>query len=1191
MTIDLSLFKKIRCRFLDRSTGDPLPGVIASLSVGGAATNSARFPVATLCSDATGYMSFALKPLIDLGFDAAAIFISAPQLGLEDYDLVRSFHAPTYVEPASTDAIAGDGEAPEYPGATPTLPVMTNGDAPLSFVVFPIYVEKHVRQKHDVEEMTHEPTSLPSVQSPDIWDYRVSPFSFVTPPALRLGDNGCETLLPSTLPVQQYRFNRLVIRQEKTQDGAPIDAVSDTALARKVNVTGALKPRAPTIRFGEILEFQQDWYSLGHSLGEIKYSLPLAPGETIQLAVIDWSRGDRASRTDRIRATEFLDHDLRRDRAIEDTVDAALKEEQGGNSYSLGTSGTASGNTYGTGMWTGNHAIGGGASYSFGKRNLEAGALQDLHDRVRQATTSVRSLNSTVIMEASQAESNAIQTRRVANHNHCHALTIEYYEVLRQYRMTTRFAGRREAVFIPFEPFAFSASAWDLALRFRTVLEPTLIDPSLKRCFDALIRLHVAPASLYDVPTGTATLAIGPGSPEVITLEKQFEVTTDKGKGLKTGVFVELDDPIKMVTSGLLAVSGGNGYGSGGFPPEGDGKTVNNAGLPHPFLADGRKGYSLIYKIGLTGDWLQGQNGTFDTKATASGEIIFGVNTVPNGFIDMGKAEAHSWSVALRYPSHAPVISTPVKPVTDDQASEAMVEVFRKSQDELCEARLLRHLQDNQGYYNGAVWMLMDAVERRLYLEDALQGRQDILNGMDDRPLAVSGNYVAFQYNGPLADWQGTRLDDPKKPIEDIVTLPTRGLFAEAQMGHCNSCEQRDVTRNSDWTEMTTETPPDISGISPGPKGTAPSIAQGQLPANVIQINQPQAAPDPTDLANALGVLKTADIFRDMSGLDEVSKLLGELAKDATDANTKAMALKAQVEIAKIQAGGKNGAGADGNAGGTGNARSPASESDAAKQVDRLKAIEYAKSKGLTDDEGAQDAAKGVLGGEIIQASTAVDRNISTPVGIDVSYAQATIDWDRVAASNVYFAFIRTSDGMENDKYFQANWTKAHDTSLRCGAYHFWRPQFSGKKQAEVLIRQLGFLRRGDLPPVVDIEDNPLSRFTGLSVAALEKNIQEFLDTVETEFGVKPIVYTSRAFWTARMGNSTKFSGYRLWVANFEPRDDPRLPGGWATWTFWQLFDRGRVDGISTVVDTNWFNGTLESLWQLAGLNPNGQTA
>src|SRR5215831_7931249 len=48
---------------------------------------------------------------------------------------------------------------------------------------------------------------------------------------------------------------------------------------------------------------------------------------------------------------------------------------------------------------------------------------------------------STVVVQASQAEQDVVQIRTATNHNHCHALTVLYYEVLRQYRVVTRAAG------------------------------------------------------------------------------------------------------------------------------------------------------------------------------------------------------------------------------------------------------------------------------------------------------------------------------------------------------------------------------------------------------------------------------------------------------------------------------------------------------------------------------------------------------------------------------------------------------------------------------------------------------------------------------------------------------------------------------------------------------------------------------
>ncbi len=942
--MDLSLLKKIRCRFLDRSTGKPVPGVIASLSVVvGDAPNLAHLPVGTLSTDATGYMSFDLKPLTDLGLaTASGFFISAPKFALMNYDLLGSLFRASDDEAENVDvreslALSVSG----WLSAAST----TDERKERPCIVFPIYLEDCACNEHESECASRETIRLPSIQSPDIYDYRVSPFSFVTPTALSLGNDGCEILLPSSQPLQQYRFYKVVVRREEARP-------ESDGIAHEVQVSNPLGSlaRTPVIKFGEVLEYRQEWYSLGHSLGEIKYSLPLAPGESTQLAIIEWSRDDVASRTDQIRATEYLDHDSRRDRAIEETVEAALREEQGGNSHMGSTSGTGGGTWGVPGVWgagvTGNHAFGGGISYSYGKRNVEGESLQSLHDRVRQASASVRSLNSTVIVQASQKESNALHTRRVANHNHCHAMTIQYYEVLRHYRMSTRFSGQRQAVLIPFA--LFSLDTWERALRFRTVLEQALLDSSLSNCFEALIRLHKAPATVYDVPVPPKPS--GPGSNttvEPVLLEASVNVLASKGKGMKSGVDVRKGDKIKMVASGLLAVSGGNGYGSGGFPPEGDGNTTPEGTGHFPFLAPGLQDFSLIYKIGVADKWRQ-----FEAQVTAdkNGEVILGVNTLPNGFADFNNAAAPYWTVALEYPSHEDV-PTPTDPSKDDVAPRTTAQ-FRKPDDELCEARLIEHLKSNQGFYNSAVWVLMDAVERRIYLEAALSNRPEILDGMDDRPIAISGNYVAFEYTDPSSSSSQPRV--PVEDIEDIVTLPTRGLFAEAQLGHCNSCEMRDVTRMWDWTEMTVETPPEISGISPGPKGQAPSISQGQLPTNVIQITQPQAAPDPTGLASALAVLKTPDIFRDMAGLEEVSQLLGELAKASGDAYSKSMVAAAQERIEKMKLDAKSGAGSAGSS-----ARQTPEE-----RYDNLQvAKEVAKS---ADELGLDDQQKSELSQDII---------------------------------------------------------------------------------------------------------------------------------------------------------------------------------------------------------------------------------
>src|SRR5690348_3667868 len=93
MSANLKLLRKVRCRLLDQDSGQPLPGIVVTLALGtGEDGDGPHIPVSSLSSDATGYLSFDLQPLIDLGLDtASSLLVSAPQLGIEERDLLGTF--------------------------------------------------------------------------------------------------------------------------------------------------------------------------------------------------------------------------------------------------------------------------------------------------------------------------------------------------------------------------------------------------------------------------------------------------------------------------------------------------------------------------------------------------------------------------------------------------------------------------------------------------------------------------------------------------------------------------------------------------------------------------------------------------------------------------------------------------------------------------------------------------------------------------------------------------------------------------------------------------------------------------------------------------------------------------------------------------------------------------------------------
>lgn len=188
--------------------------------------------------------------------------------------------------------------------------------------------------------------------------------------------------------------------------------------------------------------------------------------------------------------------------------------------------------------------------------------------------------------------------------------------------------------------------------------------------------------------------------------------------------------------------------------------------------------------------------------------------------------------------------------------------------------------------------------------------------------------------------------------------------------------------------------------------------------------------------------------------------------------------------------------------------------------------------------------------------------------GIDVSKYQQQISWEAVKKMKVQnirlgFAFMKATEGIKNtDAYFKRNWKKAKAAGIIRGAYHFFIASKDGKKQAENFIKRVA-LESGDLPPVLDIEQN-----FGQSAAQVRTEIKKWLDAVEQYYSVKPIIYTYIDFYEKNLQGY--FDEYPLWVAHYLQPHQPRIN---RQWMFWQHSESGRVNGILSKVDFNVFNG------------------
>jgi GH25 family lysozyme M1 (1,4-beta-N-acetylmuramidase) len=213
--------------------------------------------------------------------------------------------------------------------------------------------------------------------------------------------------------------------------------------------------------------------------------------------------------------------------------------------------------------------------------------------------------------------------------------------------------------------------------------------------------------------------------------------------------------------------------------------------------------------------------------------------------------------------------------------------------------------------------------------------------------------------------------------------------------------------------------------------------------------------------------------------------------------------------------------------------------------------------------------------------------------GPDVSHYQhdaGPVDFGHIAASGQSFAISKATENTSfTDPFFATDYAAEKANGLVRGAYHYARPQLpisTAVAQADYYVAALGSTQEaGDFPPIMDFEESG-----GLSPGDLITWGQTFLDEVMTKTGRTPIIYTYRNFWRTALLNSSAFTRYPLWIADYTAGatvPTPPLIGGWPTWTLWQWTSTAKIPGVAGAVDNSHFNGSAAQLAAFAdGTHP-----
>jgi len=188
----------------------------------------------------------------------------------------------------------------------------------------------------------------------------------------------------------------------------------------------------------------------------------------------------------------------------------------------------------------------------------------------------------------------------------------------------------------------------------------------------------------------------------------------------------------------------------------------------------------------------------------------------------------------------------------------------------------------------------------------------------------------------------------------------------------------------------------------------------------------------------------------------------------------------------------------------------------------------------------------------------------SEVAGIDISHWNGDILWKEVNRESIYFVYMKATEGTDYvDPSFAANWTGARNTSLRRGAYHYFLPGLSDARQilqAQNFINTIKPLQKGDLRPMLDVEDDPQT-----TVEQFQRRLSIVINEIEVSLKVRPIIYTTSELYKKYLSTSEKFRAYDMWIAQYA-RVRPELCDG-KTVYIWQFTDKAKIRGVSKPVD------------------------
>ena len=186
--------------------------------------------------------------------------------------------------------------------------------------------------------------------------------------------------------------------------------------------------------------------------------------------------------------------------------------------------------------------------------------------------------------------------------------------------------------------------------------------------------------------------------------------------------------------------------------------------------------------------------------------------------------------------------------------------------------------------------------------------------------------------------------------------------------------------------------------------------------------------------------------------------------------------------------------------------------------------------------------------------------------GIDVSEWQGQIDWEKVKASGVDFAFLRCGYGKDltkqDDAYFVRNANECERLGINYGVYLFsYATSVADAKSEAAHVLRLLEGRKPQYPVFYDLEDgNTTGKLGNTKILEIAK---VFAETVEAA-GYTVGIYANYHWNTTKLTDPWYDTKPR-WIAQYNDTNDYE-----GSFDFWQYTKSGIVPGVPGNCDMNY---------------------